>query len=705
MLRKVIDEFDIDPTGWFDLPTDASNPQVDHYTRPATNLWSLWVKNPIEVLFVTEDTISNQSLVSLARSISRAFTHKGDCCKPIRRLTDDEFISLLIQAHAYRNNTFTLDCSVVSDLERDIESTYLNIREKHTPCVYLPNYFINPQFAGDVGDYYLLTDGMTGYGLEAMETISFVLPTLGRIGISNLIQIHDKSLIPDTTDGLRHPDAIRAECALDIWWALQVRDIRSRILTQWPGWSDIFNAQDSLLLPAVETMQNHVSKKSPQRSELRRFCIAMTWNLNPQATRLKFPRGTDNAYNAAVSAWSTILSTPETDGARLVAIHNFISSLNLDTEERRMRTDRGGQSGIDNGNLDGKPTRKSRMNRNRHGIFVEPSSNDTKNKDEGIVPGIIAPCGDWNRLLNSSHPDHQMDAHHARDYRATSIKFQSEYRARIADQISGSAWFVPNPPPLEHGNLDGVLDEGNLLRYAAFSDPNIFSVRPDAGNGQIVIGILVDGSGSMGATLRGPDGKPLPNLPTCMHGAMCFLAGVRDGLTRNSNIKVEAFSFDSRLKLESDNSNHPLNITLPLPPTMSEHLCVLRRLDTEDDMLNNKPGGGTPISCAIHTLNQHLECNYPDAHRIMLILTDGDPQALCQHPDYPDRTHHDDTNEVRKIVSSISTPVFCVGINVDASALQAQYNVGHWFVVDSPLKAADVAADLVRGIGQSLNCC
>jgi hypothetical protein len=49
--------------------------------------------------------------------------------------------------------------------------------------------------------------------------------------------------------------------------------------------------------------------------------------------------------------------------------------------------------------------------------------------------------------------------------------------------------------------------------------------------------------------------------------------------------------------------------------------------------------------------------------------------------------------------------VFCVGINVDASTLQAQYNVGHWFVVDSPLKAADVAADLVRGIGQSLNCC
>lgn len=703
MLRKVIDEFDIDPTGWFDLPNEASNPQVDHYTGPAVNLWSLWVKNPTAVQFVTEDTMAAQSLISLAQSISRAFTHKGNCCKPIRRLDDNEFIALLIQAHAHRKNTFTLDCSVASDLERDIEATYLSINEKHIPTVCLPNYFINPQFAGDVGDYYLLTDGMTGYGLEAMETIPSILPVLGRIGISNLIQVHAKSLIPDTPDGLRHPDAIRAECALDIWWALQVRDIRSRILAQWPGWSDIFTAQDSLLLPAVETMQNHVSKKSPQRSELRRFCIAMTWNLNPQAKRLKFPRGTDNAYNAAVSAWSNILSTPEADGARLLAIHNFVRSLNLDTEERRPASNRGGQSGIDNGNLDGQPARKSRMNRSRHETLVNPGSGDSKTEsDNNVVPGIIAPCGDWNRLLNSTNPHHQSEVHQTRDYRAASIKFQSQHRARIADQISGSTWFVPNPPPLEHGNLDGVLDEGNLLRYAAFSDPNIFSVRPDAGNGQIVIGILVDGSGSMNATLRDANGTIHPGV-TCMHGAMCFLAGMRDGLSRNPNIKLEAFSYDTRSNITDPNNPH--TISLPLPPTNAEHLCVLRRLDTEEDMLNNRPAGGTPTSCALHTLNQHLESNYPDAYRIILVLTDGDPQALCEHPNFPDLRHHDDTREVRRIVSSIDTPVFCVGINVDSSTLSTQYDVGHWFVVDSPLQAADVAADLVRGIGQSLNCC
>jgi hypothetical protein len=60
-------------------------------------------------------------------------------------------------------------------------------------------------------------------------------------------------------------------------------------------------------------------------------------------------------------------------------------------------------------------------------------------------------------------------------------------------------------------------------------------------------------------------------------------------------------------------------------------------------------------------------------------------------------------DEVRKLVSAIPTPVFCVGIGVDTKTLNRQYNVGHSFAVESPLDAVPIACNLVRGIGQSLN--
>lgn len=713
MLRKVIDNFDIDTDGWFDsfaIPEGNNDPGVYHLTKPSQDVWSLWVKNPTAFKFVGPDEYYSHSFYCVARRmwVTLQDYHNYTKYKQLTPKPDAQVLTDMLD-NVRREGYFTAEHYAEQGLPK-------RQADEHD-WVYLPNTFINPKTIEAINDHYLLADGITGLGLETLEAMRQVIPPLGNRGLDIFLTYADKRplTIPNTKPAMRTADAVIASCALDIWWALQTRDIRNHILSVWPGWSDIFTAQDAILLPTAESMQSFVFKKSPYRSLLRRFCMTLAWNLNPHATRIKFPSHTENAYKFAVTKWPTVIAQPNNDGHLLTAIYSFVTELSaLLAHEEQVPEKQTPLSGSNTTGLDGKPTKfKTGMRASRHnGGAVQVAPRTLSPKDDHnsnpIVPGVIVPPRNWQAFMSS--PDKGMAGiiEEYRQYAKDSHKFQAQHRKAIADQISASAWFVPNPPPLEHGNLDGQLDEGNLLRYAAFSDPNIFSIRPESGAGQIAVGILVDASGSMHHFEEALG-------TTNMQAALCFVGALRDGLSRNPNVKVEAFAYDSRYINEDlsksgtawhapSKANH-----IDLPSARSVSACVLRRLDTDDDLLYTQAIGGTPTSPALLTLDQHLTANYPEAQRIILILTDGEPGAGVEHPfiepgENDSRYFRDNEEEVRKVVSAISTPVFCVGIGVNGSTLQSQYNVGHWFSVDTPLGAVQVACDLVRGIGQSLNC-
>jgi hypothetical protein len=63
--------------------------------------------------------------------------------------------------------------------------------------------------------------------------------------------------------------------------------------------------------------------------------------------------------------------------------------------------------------------------------------------------------------------------------------------------LSRIVWESETPPTVDHAQLRGDLDEGNLLTLAAFNDPRVFQVRQEVGRATVAVHILVDCSGSM----------------------------------------------------------------------------------------------------------------------------------------------------------------------------------------------------------------
>jgi hypothetical protein len=701
MFQRILDNFDIDTSGWFDTNEGTSKRNLLARTSEITNkIWSLWSCRTIGVNYAHLETIQR---ISIAEAIITFFNHMNRFINDFgRQPTNEEkqrYLSIFINnyQHGFIHDNPAYDVS-----REPMEG----------PRIYIPGSLISDRMLDQVPDIYTLADAITGYGLESMERDNACL-NIGFDGLMFAADALKSSNLPPNSNNITDPRSVHADCMLDIWYAACVRDIRSKILTQWPGWHSIFEAQDSVLLPPTEEMASAVKTKSKYRSELRRFCMALAWNLNAAPDqRIPFPKQFKSAYDLAVQAWPGILSKCRTNEDHILAISQLVHDLSRilsphEEKPKRSTTPRRGSSGL---GMTGTPDKDPAFHRKQHAsgdCIIEPSKEEADpDPSDSTKVGIPPPSVFYDPMSDEQMAPVLARNPKLREYAAKSQRLQDKVRAPIAEAISAAAWHVPAPPPTDHAQLQGVLDEGSLLNLAGFNDPRIFSTPPEAGHGQIAIAIVLDSSSSMSLNIYPTEIDPATHKYEATHNvmqeALAFLAGLKDGLARASNVSLCSFAYFSGSV--DDDSDYVVHTKSDPSADNSLSVCNMRRLDTESALLYSYPIGGTPSATAIKSASDYLFTHHPDATKIIIHLTDGAPCGGIDDPYHNQESFEDNMVSVRKIVDNIPIPVFAVGFGygVDAQTLRQQYNHDKWFKVESPLDAVPVACQLITGIGQCL---
>lgn len=715
MLSKIINHFDISTHGWFDCRTNLeSTDQSVHFAQEeiihhATDIWSLWVKRPTAIKFDSNNSPTQQPLHQVVKDYLQMREQIIDHFR-----CDNGANESVINAHLKLYDTQfpeiygdNIQFDITQFLSVDLFGSLDN------PTIHIPSEYLSPTIIKKT-DEFLLADALTGYGLEMLERNKFALRDLNHLGMVTLHGLYEEASYrpPPNSIAPVPVQSVVAACTLDIWHALLRKNIRNHILNTWPGWSDYFTARDQIMAHPPEEVKRAVVTKSKHRSPLRRMCMALAFNLNAvDPNRIAYPRLFQGAVTIARNAWNDVITTPHTNGDRLMAIRSLVLSLlpHLSAEEYPPNSkSRSPNSGSSN-NLSSRDENEFLPNALRsrgyqrgllsHTIDVTPRSNATESPDpEPQDPGTTTPPP---AVFTTSLPtpnDHV-------PYNKEAIK---QLRKPISDRVSGASWFVQGPPPSDHGQLQGMLDEGNLLRYAAFSDPAIFLTPPERGLGHIALCVLVDSSGSMNSpVIVAPASEDTtPHRRNRLSEAIAFIAGLRDGLAKSPHVSLHSFAYDSLLL------NKYKDPTYPLPPEALTHhknsylnFCRLRPLATDEDLLCTDPSGGTPTGTAILAAHNYLSVLHPDSTRVILVLTDGEPCGQTNNPfDSTSTIEYRESEEgVKRLISLIDTPVFAVGFgSIRANSLRSQYNPGHYFVVENPSHAVNVACDLIAGIGQSL---
>lgn len=754
-LKKTLKAFDIDTFGWYDeVPyvwaekDSKENPTLTNIRNFSQELWGLYIKNTTGFKFADQAEMYGASVHNAILSFVQHATNIINL--EHRALTFDFYKSLVVRGHqghatkelhslntAYGDRAKwewsdeELDTWIKRELPHRIKQTE-DLFKSENDTVTLGNYLLrNPDeevveiVNGTASmtqrfDNYTYTDAITAIGLQTLETKGICL-NIGVDGIANYMSHVDNiNMTTILEPGYRNPAAVVSECTLELWYGMCQQYSRTKILNSWPGWADIFQADDETFGPEQKDMERFVKNSSPYSSEMRRFVRGLLWNLRmpkDQHINLVPNKNFQDAYDVAKEWWPVITAASFDNFTHIAAITDFMDNLHsVISVKEKIRTKKGktpepvdpdghGIKG-DGPRSDNKylPKREGKAD---NSIKVDPHTNGNGNQKpkENPTPLIMfTKPTKWKDLdtdeLGCDLTPVTVDMSLA-GYKTESLSAQHT-RVKISEMISGSTWFVPLPPPGEHGQLQGQLDEGSLSNFAAFGDPHIFSTPPEQGRGHIAIGIVVDASGSMGCSSTRYANGDFANY-NALQEVCSFLGGFRDAISRSANITMDAYAYHSDMPmryaqnphveledseyqswlLAKDSNDHYINRW-----SAPGSCCIMRPLHTDDDLLYTAPAGATPTAEAISGMESRLRQQHPDATRFILVLTDGAPN---------------DINAVRTIVNSLDTPVFCVGINTSSESLKGQYNPGHYFLIESPEQVAKIACDLVQGIGQALN--
>lgn len=653
MFNQIFDKFDtaLDFEA-YQTNSNRLNPLgTDWVVSQSKQLWDLWVKENVTFRF---SDYSSSTINHTLTSVAFLYNNQDKLLNPA---TDWVALNKEDGTKFWSYNDNVNDVKNIWDVvpDRPLKTLavynhwfdqFVHYRDHCNALVEVPFTMLTRQ----IGDISEKTDVVAATGLETLEiTRDFDELTAKSIPVLGVNLNDDES-------NRQHRTQFQAVLA-----SLCTEIARRRILKGWPGWQEMFQSKDYSMLSSKTTVQSYVTGKNHQASEYERFCTALAYNINSTNNRVKLPPGAQ--YKAATdivrAGWPAILQAANIN-ERLTQLSDLLVEVRkvLSQDRDKSKKEKSPPSTTYSPSLNPESGDYKDKHRN-HIVEATPTEADAKPKDDDLYKFVNARVQTVQECLAYNERSTRYEACVEPFHRGVAVRVDEALR----EQAATAAWFVPSPPPSEHGQTTGYLDEGSLHRFVGWGDHHIFDLPPDIGAGQVAIAVLVDCSGSM-------NGKPVGQAKT-------FLDAILFGCKRKPNVTITGFGFCS-----------------------SDKHCDMLQVDRLEDVKHMYCAGGTPTAVAIQNAGRWLESTYPNAARGVVVLTDGEPIGRvfdAKHSGPNDVGCYNNDETVARAVSELPFPVIGVGFScATKESMASQYGARNSYMVSQPEDAVKIICDVLQ---------
>jgi|GEM_PF-4847746 len=372
---------------------------------------------------------------------------------------------------------------------------------------------------------------------------------------------------------------------------------RTQILERWPGWREMFELKDRGVLGSKKSIETFVRGKH-NATRYQRFCVAWAWNSNLFGERVKLPKDPEYAQAADLvrNEWGDILQEPDAT-KKLTKLSDLMVRVRDILKENDPNANQPNSRAQPCASLNGQLSNNMYTNshsgyREEDELYASPVT-DTPKKD-----GTADYARVQSRVQTVEEAKYDREVYGRRPVGCFSpVAAYINTPRELIDEASAAAWMVKDPPPLEHGNTRGILDEGALHRFLQWGDHEIFDASPEAGAGEVAIGVLLDCSGSM----SGPS----------IIEARQFLHAILEGCKAKPNVKIVAMGY-----------------------TSATDFCEVLHVKSPQDVRYLKADSSTPTAAGIQCMSDYMNMHHASAAKGMIVLTDGSPNSTCFNYDH-----------------------------------------------------------------------
>jgi hypothetical protein len=307
-------------------------------------------------------------------------------------------------------------------------------------------------------------------------------------------------------------------------------------------------------------------------------------------------------------------------------------------------------------------------------IRVMQSHPGTKPIEVRIDPGLGAPLeyGDTVQEKFAVEPSARYD-YDPLPCELPAMLADLRMRSEAVERALRSVMWTTPPVNPHRGYTSGALDEGGMHRLAAFGDGRVFERMPEAGEGRVLVGILLDASGSM-------RGEPIADARAVAHGMSSAFA-------RNSKVRLRCWAHAATGQ----------GYTGPK--------CFIDEVDLSNSRacLRVHAGNENADGVAIRHVCSELRRDHRAKRRVLVVVSDGYPSVRGLYTGTKAAEHTAASVRAARH-AGISVLSVIIGNAIKDADADAMYGRKQWIRVHSLSGACVPLARAIRRYVESASC-